>query len=121
MAKKASKKKASKKKAAAKRSMPQGAIVKEMAARTGLEARKVRLFFEELNELIVSQINPKSSKAPGVCLIPGIGRVKTRKRPARKARKGVNPFTGEEQMFKARPASVAVKILPVKKLKDAVN
>ena len=39
---------------------------------------------------------------------------------AKKARKGVNPFTGEEMMFKAKPASKAVKALALKGLKDMV-
>ena len=43
------------------------------------------------------------------------------KKPAVKARKGVNPFTGEEQMFKAKPASTAVKVRALKKLKDMAN
>jgi nucleoid DNA-binding protein len=41
-------------------------------------------------------------------------------KPARKARMGVNPFTGEEMMFKAKPASKAVKVLALKGLKDMV-
>jgi len=40
------------------------------------------------------------------------------KRPAKKARVGINPFTGEETTFKARPASVAVKVHALKGLKD---
>jgi nucleoid DNA-binding protein len=39
--------------------------------------------------------------------------------PAKKARKGINPFTKEETMFKATPASVKLKVRPLKKLKDA--
>ena len=43
-----------------------------------------------------------------------------KKKPARKARRGINPFTGEEQMFKAKPATKVVKIRPLKKLKEMV-
>ena len=50
--------------------------------------------------------------------MPGLMKVTTVKKPAKKARKGVNPFTGEEQMFKAKPASIAVKVRPLKKLKE---
>ena len=42
-------------------------------------------------------------------------------KPDKKARKGINPFTGEEQMFKAKPASIAVKVRPLKKLKEAAS
>jgi nucleoid DNA-binding protein len=40
------------------------------------------------------------------------------KKPATKARKGINPFTGEETVFKAKPASTTVKVRPLKKLKE---
>ena len=45
-------------------------------------------------------------------------KITTVKKPARKARKGINPFTGEETMFKAKPASIAVKVRPLKKMKE---
>jgi len=47
-------------------------------------------------------------------------KIKTVKKEATKARKGTNPFTGEEMMFKAKPASTSVKILPLKALKEMV-
>ena len=47
-------------------------------------------------------------------------KIKVIKKKARPARKGINPFTGEETMFKAKPASKAVKILPLKGLKEMV-
>jgi len=52
--------------------------------------------------------------------IPGLLKLRVVKKPARKARKGVNPFTGEEMMFKAKPASKAVKATTLKALKDMV-
>jgi len=54
----------------------------------------------------------------GEFTIPGLMKITTVKKPATKARKGINPFTGEETTFKAKPASVAVKVRPLKKLKD---
>jgi hypothetical protein len=45
-------------------------------------------------------------------------KITTVKKPARKARKGINPFTKEEQMFKAKPASIAVKVRPLQKMKE---
>jgi nucleoid DNA-binding protein len=47
-------------------------------------------------------------------------KVKVVRKPATRARKGVNPFTGEEMMFKAKPARNMVKVLPLKGLKDMV-
>jgi nucleoid DNA-binding protein len=53
----------------------------------------------------------------GVCTIPGLMKIKTIHKPATRARKGTNPFTGEEMMFKAKPARNVVKVLPLKNLK----
>jgi len=50
--------------------------------------------------------------------LPGLLKISAVKKPAKKARKGINPFTGEETMFKAKPASIALKIRPLKKLKE---
>merc|ERR1712176_31311 len=47
--------------------------------------------------------------------------LKLKKKPAQKKRKGINPFTGEEQWFKAKPASKTVKAIPMKALKEMLN
>lgn len=60
------------------------------------------------------------SGGPGIFVMPGMLKISVVKKPARPARKGVNPFTGEEIMIKARPAYKAVKIKPLKKLKEMV-
>ncbi|MBA3660250.1 MAG: HU family DNA-binding protein [Gammaproteobacteria bacterium] len=60
------------------------------------------------------------SGGPGIFVMPGLLKISVVKKPARSARKGVNPFTGEEIMIKARPAYKAVKIKPLKKLKEMV-
>ena len=70
---------------------------------------------EELEVLIERSVK---KRALGEFTIPGLMKITTVKKPATKARKGINPFTGEETMFKAKPASVAVKVRPLKKLKD---
>ena len=54
----------------------------------------------------------------GEFTLPGMLKITTVSKPAKKARKGINPFTGEETMFKAKPASIAVKVRPLKKLKE---
>ena len=68
-----------------------------------------------MNNLIERSIKKRSV---GEFTIPGVMKITTVKKPARKARKGINPFTGEETVFKAKPASIAVKIRPLKKLKE---
>lgn len=52
--------------------------------------------------------------------MPGLLKIKVVKKPATKARKGINPFNGEETVFKAKPAHKVVKVLPLKGLKDMV-
>ncbi|MDA7670231.1 HU family DNA-binding protein [Akkermansiaceae bacterium] len=57
-------------------------------------------------------------RAVGEFVLPGLLKIVTVRKPATKARMGINPFTKEEVMFKAKPASTAVKVRPLKKLKE---
>jgi nucleoid DNA-binding protein len=54
----------------------------------------------------------------GQFTLPGLMKIEVKKKPATKGRKGINPFTGEEMVFKAKPAHGAFKIKPLKKMKD---
>ena len=92
-------------------------ILAALAEGTGLSKKEVASVIEELGSLIGKNL---SKKGPGVFNIPGLMKVKVVRKPATKARKGINPFTKEEQMFKAKPARNVVKILPLKGLKDMV-
>ena len=87
----------------------------EIAEATELNRKQVAAVFDELEALIERSI---SKRGLGEFTVPGLMKVTTVKKPATKARKGINPFTGEEQMFKAKPASIAVKVRPLKKLKE---
>ncbi|MGB2256271.1 MAG: HU family DNA-binding protein [Spongiibacter marinus] len=90
-------------------------ILNEIATNTELSRKQVASVLEELEVLIERSIKKRSL---GEFTIPGLMKITTVKKPATKARKGINPFTGEETTFKAKPASVAVKVRPLKKLKD---
>jgi nucleoid DNA-binding protein len=90
-------------------------ILTEIAENTNLTRKQVGEVLEELEVLIERSVK---KRALGEFTIPGLMKITTVKKPATKARKGLNPFTGEETMFKAKPASVAVKVRPLKKLKD---
>lgn len=90
-------------------------VLAEIAANTGLPRKDVARVMAELETLIERSI---SKRALGEFTLPGLLKITTVKKPARKARRGINPFTGEEALFQAKPASVAVKIRPLKKLKD---
>jgi len=128
---KAAPKKAAPKKAAAKKAVAKAApkrkttaisekmtktqILNEIATNTELNRKQVASVLDELEVLIERSIK---KRALGEFTIPGLMKITTVKKPATKARKGINPFTGEETTFKAKPASVAVKVRPLKKLKD---
>jgi len=95
--------------------MTKSQIVASLADSTGLTKRQVTSVMDEMNTLMERSIKKRSV---GEFTVPGIFKITTVKKPARKARKGINPFTGEETMFKAKPASIAVKVRPLKKLKE---
>ena len=92
-------------------------LLSEIAENTELSRKQVGSVIDELTDLIERHIKKGSC---GEFVLPGMMKVTTVKKPARKARKGINPFTGEEQMFKAKPASKKVKIYPLKGLKEMV-
>ncbi len=95
--------------------MTKSQIMASIAESTGLSKKDVGNVMAELETLIERSIKKRSV---GEFTLPGLMKITTVKKPARKARKGINPFTGEETMFKAKPASVAVKVRPLKKLKE---
>ena len=115
------KKKATKKKVVAKAGpairsrYSKSEIVTSIADSTGLARKEVTAVLEELDGLISRHITKRGC---GEFVLPGLLKIVTVKKPARKARKGINPFTGEETMFKANPASIAVKIRPLKRVKE---
>lgn len=115
-AKKAPAKAAPAKKATAlKEKLTKTQIISTIADNTELSKKQVGDVIGELELLIERSIK---KRAVGEFTLPGLMKITTVKKPAVKARKGVNPFTGEETMFKAKPASVAVKVRPLKKLKE---
>ena len=123
MAAKKTTKKASAKKPAApkttavKKPMTKSAIVEELAQKTELTKKQVSSVIDELSTLIERHIK---KRAPGQFTLPGLMKIEVKRKPATKARKGINPFTGEETIFKAKPARNVVKIRPLKKVKDMV-
>lgn len=126
MAKKAAKKKAPAKKAPAaapkvkaiSEKLTKTQIVGAIADNTGLTKKQVSAVMDAMNNLIEGSIKKRGA---GEFTIPGMMKITTVRKPAVKARKGINPFTGEETMFKAKPATTAVKIRPLKKMKEFAN
>lgn len=116
--KKAAKKEtAVKKVAAVKEQMTKSAIMDEITRNTELSKKQVTSVFDELAVLIERHIK---KGAVGQFALPGLMKIEVKRKPATKARKGINPFTGEPTTFKAKPARNVVKVRPLKKMKDMV-
>ncbi len=92
-------------------------ILTLLAETTGLSRKEVSAVFLSMNDLIGKDVGKKGC---GLFTVPGLMKIRRVNRPATKARKGINPFTGEEVMFKAKPARNVVKVRPLKALKDMV-
>jgi len=92
-------------------------IYANISESTGLAKKDVGAVFEALNDEIAKALG---SKGAGTFTLPGLCKIVVQKKEAVPEREGVNPFTGETTMFKAKPARNVVKIRPLKKLKDMV-
>lgn len=124
----ATKKKKAKKKAAAKKAAPAVKSIKEpmtksqlyttIAENTEMKKKDVVAVFDELTNIINGHVKKNGA---GIFTMPGLCKIKVVRKPATKARKGINPFTGEPAIFKAKPARNVVKILALKALKEMVN
>ena len=84
----------------------------------GISRKEISGVFEALSEVMESHLK---KGGPGEFTVPGLMKCKVIRKPATKARKGVNPFTGEPTMFKAKPARNVIKVRPLKALKEMVN
>ncbi len=104
-------------KGTAEKPMSKSELFGTLAEKTGVSKKDVGKVFEELQNLIGESMG---KKGPKVFVIPGLVKVTLQQKPATKARKGKNPFTGEEIMIKAKPARNAVKVRALKALKDMV-
>ncbi|MGQ0530930.1 MAG: HU family DNA-binding protein [Panacagrimonas sp.] len=96
--------------------MTKSGLVSHLAEATGVVSKDVKSVLASLEQAISNSL---SKKGAGTFVLPGLLKITSVKVPARPKRKGINPFTKEEQWFAAKPASVKVKVRPLKKLKDA--
>ena len=90
-------------------------LLGEIAEETGLTKKDVAAVFDSLRGIMQRHLKPR---AAGTFTLPGLLKLTVAKKPATKERKGVNPFTGEEMVFKAKPASRTVKARVLKGLKE---
>ena len=86
-----------------------------IAQHVGIHRRDVAAAFHVMGALIKADLSKSGS---GVFKVPGLMRITVKRMPATKARMGINPFTKEEQMFKAKPARKVIKVRALKALKD---
>lgn len=91
-------------------------LIAHLAEQSGVEPKAVKAVLAALDATALASV---CKKGLGEFTFPGLLKVSAVKVPARPKRFGKNPFTGEEQWFAAKPASVKVKVRPLKKLKDA--
>jgi nucleoid DNA-binding protein len=97
--------------------MTKSEIVSGIADATGLSKKQVSSVFEGMTGQIQKSLG---RSGPGTYTIPGLMKLVVVRKPASKAHKGINRFTGEEVMFKAKPARNVVKIRALKNLKEMV-
>ena len=95
--------------------MTKSQLIENIANQSDLSKKDVKAMMEAL-----AVIGYKELKKTGVFMLPGFAKFVVIKKPATKARKGINPFNGQEMMFKAKPARKVVRARPVKAAKDAV-
>ncbi len=104
-------------KAAQKKPPTKTEVFSNIATATDLTKKEVASVFDSLSVEIKRALG---RNGPKTFTIPGLCKIVVQHKPATKARKGINPFTGEETTFKAKPARNAVKVRPLKNLKDMV-
>jgi len=93
-------------------------ILSAIAEDTGLTRKEVGAVLDSLSTLATRHLKTRGS---GEFTVPSLGlKLRRVKKPATKARKGRNPFTGEEIMIKAKPARNSIRATPLKALKDAI-
>lgn len=98
--------------------LSKSALVKHLAGTSGAAAKDVRAVMTALEDTIRAAVGRKGGRT---FVLPGLLKISVVNVPAKPKRKGINPFTGEETIFKAKPATVKVKVRPMKRLKDAAT
>jgi nucleoid DNA-binding protein len=99
------------------KSATKGEVYGAIAETTGLSKKDVSKVFDALVELIGKELG---KKGPGIFTMPGLLKLKVVHKPATKAKQGINPFTKEPMMIKAKPARRVIKALPLKSMKEMV-
>lgn len=99
------------------RPLTKSALIMALTGEKGLTKAQVASLLDALATVAAQELG---KNGPGVLTLPGICKLKTVNKPAKPAREGKDPFTGQQRTFAAKPASRSVRITPLKSLKDSV-
>ena len=99
-----------------KEALTKSGLVAHLAETSGVAAKDVRGVLAALEATVTASVHKKGA---GSFTMPGLMKITTVHVPAKPKRKGINPFTKEEQVFAAKPATTKIKVRALKKLKDA--
>jgi nucleoid DNA-binding protein len=97
--------------------MTKADVYAQLSEKTGVPKKQVAALFDSMSELIIKELG---KKGPGLFQIPGLLKLKVVRKPATKAKQGINPFTKEPMTIKAKPARNVIKATPLKGLKESV-
>ena len=93
-------------------------VLASIATTTELSRKQVAAVFDALSGMVAAAVG---KDGPGVFVVPGLAKIVVVQKPATPERKGINPFTKQEQVFKAKPARKAIKFRPLKAVKDMAD
>ena len=99
------------------------ALSKSALVNAVLEASGEEISRKQVKAILeaMASVGYKELKRNGIFTVPGFAKFKVVKKPATKAREGINPFTKEPMVYKAKPASKSVRARPIKAIKDALG
>ncbi|RJP51013.1 MAG: hypothetical protein C4583_09470 [Anaerolineaceae bacterium] len=97
--------------------MSKSQFVTILAEKSGLNKNQATSALDTINAMVAEQLG---KGGPGEVLIPGLLRLKVVDKPATPQHEGVNPFTKEPMIYKAKPAHKVIRVMILKTLKDAV-
>lgn len=99
-----------------KEALNRSALIAHLSASTGVDAKTVKAVVGALEATMLASVHKKGL---GAFTLPGLLKVAVINVPAKKKRTGIDPFTKQERVFAAKPATVKIKVRALKKLKDA--
>jgi nucleoid DNA-binding protein len=103
--------------AASAKARTKGGFFQTIADHVGIHRRDVAGVFHVMGSMIRSDLSKSGS---GMFTVPGLMRITVKRKPATKARPGINPFTKEPITIKAKPARNVVRVRPLRQLKEMV-